>query len=307
MGFRFTVVMPIFNRSKYLRQAIDSVLAQTFTDFELVTIDDGSTDDSPEILKSYGSRVKVIRQANQGPEVARNAGAALAQGEYLMMVDSDDLLLPHAMATYDRVIRTFDSPPLVLGSEIDFREGQAIRPEAIASHPLEVIKYRDFLSKDTSLGVLVGSIVIRKSVFDEVGGFRNSTPQTFHVEDANLILKAGTYGPFVVVKKPNTYLYRHHEDNSFRNANAITNGWFYVIRAERQGKYPGGWRRLLDRYAAIGGVCTFWALRFCWKQGRRKMAVHVLWKSAPMVCAAIWKKSLRYFRKPVQPVVLQEF
>src|ERR1700689_2283223 len=115
MTCRFTAVMPVFNRSQYLRQAIDSVLGQTFTDFELITVDDGSTDDSPEILKSYGDRIRVVRQANQGPEVARNTGAALAQGEYLMMVDSDDLLLPHAMATYDRIIRAFNSPPLVLG------------------------------------------------------------------------------------------------------------------------------------------------------------------------------------------------
>jgi glycosyltransferase involved in cell wall biosynthesis len=306
MKFRFSIVMPVHNREKYLRQAVDSVLSQTFTDYELIAVDDGSTDASSEILNSYGSRIKVVRQANQGPEVARNTGAAMAQGEYLVMVDSDDALVPHALETYDRVIRTFDSPPIVLGSLYEFRDNQVINPAAIASHPMEVLKFKDYLSKDTSLGVSVGGIVIRKSVFDEVGGFRNSTPQTFHVEDANLILKVGTYGPFVVVRKPYTYLYRQHGDNSVRNPQAIVNGWYSVLRCERQGEYPGGRERWLDRYAAIGGGTTFCALRFCWRQGQRKMALQVLWKSAPMVCAAIWKKSLLYFRKPAQPIILTE-
>ena len=111
MKFRFSVVMPVYNRAKYLRQAIDSVLSQTFTDYELIAVDDGSTDDSPEILKSYGNRITVVRQPNQGPEVARNTGAALAQGEYLAFLDSDDIFSPHVLETYDRIIRAFDSPP----------------------------------------------------------------------------------------------------------------------------------------------------------------------------------------------------
>jgi glycosyltransferase EpsH len=103
--------MPVYNREKYVREAIDSVLSQTFTAFELFAIDDGSTDGSTEILKSYGSRIKLIQQCNHGPEVARNKAAALAQGEYLSFFDSDDFLFPNALAIYDRIIREFDSHP----------------------------------------------------------------------------------------------------------------------------------------------------------------------------------------------------
>jgi glycosyltransferase involved in cell wall biosynthesis len=305
MKFRFSVVMPVHNREKYLRQAVDSVLAQTFTNYEFIAVDDGSTDTSLEILNSYGSRIKVVRQANQGPEVARNTGAALAQGEYLVMVDSDDVLLPQGLATYDRVARAFNSPPVILGSLLEFRDGQEIHPESVPSHPVKVHRYKDYLSKDSSFGVSVGGIVIRKSVFDEVGGFRNSTPQTFHVEDANLVLKVGTYGPFIVMRSPHTYMYRQHGDNSVRNPQAIVNGWFDILRRERRGEYPGGWARVLDRYAAIGGGCWFCAKRFCWKQGHRTLALQMVWKSAPMVCAAIWKKALRYFLNPARPILLR--
>lgn len=303
---RFSLLMPVYNTEKYVRQAIESVLSQTFTNYELIVIDDGSTDGSVEVLKSYGTRIKLIQQCNQGPEVARNKAAALAQGEYLMMLDSDDLLLPHAMATYDRIIRAFDSPPLVLGRQTYIRNNQTVPSEANVSHPVEVIRYQDFFAKDKSLGILSGKIVIRKSVFEEVGGYRNSTPQTWANDDQNLILKVGTYGPCIAVQKPYTWIYRQHETNSVRNTKAITDGLSFLLRSERQGQYPGGRERRLDRYAMLGGLCSNWAVRSCWGQGHRKMALQIFWMTAPMICAAIWKKALRCFCKPVQPIVLPE-
>ena len=94
MNPRFSVLMPAYNREKYVSQAIDSVLSQVFTDYELFVIDDGSTDKTLRVLESYRTRIKVLRQANQGPEVARNKAAALARGEYLVLLDSDDVFLP---------------------------------------------------------------------------------------------------------------------------------------------------------------------------------------------------------------------
>src|ERR1700733_5357754 len=122
MATRFSVLIPTYNREEYLRQAIDSVLAQSFTDYEIFVIDDGSTDHTPELLRSYGNRIRVLRQQNQGPEAARNRPAAQASGEYLAFLDSDDLLLPCALEVYDRIIRTLDAPPLVIGSMIYFAD-----------------------------------------------------------------------------------------------------------------------------------------------------------------------------------------
>src|SRR5665213_2273603 len=121
---RFSILMPVYNREKYVCQAIDSVLAQTFTSYELIVVDDGSTDGTPELLKSYGNRIQLIRQQNRGPEVARNTGAAVAQGEYVALLDDDDFLSPTALDTYDRVIRTFDSPPVIIGAAAFYRDGE---------------------------------------------------------------------------------------------------------------------------------------------------------------------------------------
>jgi len=306
MKVRFSILMPVYNRERYVRQAVESVLSQTFTDFEVFAIDDGSTDGSAEILKSFGNRIKLIQQRNQGPEVARNAGAALAQGEYLAFLDSDDFLFPSALATYDRIIRTFDSPPLILGSDVFYREGRVIPAEAILPNPVEVVQYRDYISKTIPLTTPNSKIVIKKSVFDEVGGLRNSTPLTFHNDDLYILLKTGTYGPCIVVQKPYTVAYRMHEGNSIKNVRLIAEGVLLLARSERLGEYPGGRQRRWDRYAVLGGRASTWALRYCWRGGQKKLALWLLFKTAPMVFAALWNKSLRRFHKPIAPVVLPE-
>jgi len=306
MTVRFSVLMPAYNREKYVAEAIDSVLSQVFTDYELLVIDDGSTDKTLQVLESYGPRIKVLRQANQGPEVARNQAAAVAQGKYLLLLDSDDLLLPGALATYDRIIRTFHSPPLIIGAMTNFQDGQSIPAAAHASAPIQVLKFRDYLSKDVKLGLSSSRIVLRKSVFDEVGGLRNTTAATFHLDSLNLILKVGTYGPCIVVQQPFTVAYRHHESNTIRSLGLIADGILVLARSEYNGQYPGGRKRRLDRYACIGAIALSWAISYCLRGRRWKLAVRLLWTTAPMEFAAVCRKLLTYFHKPTRAITLPE-
>ena len=93
MSPKISIIVPVYNVEKYLNRCIDSILNQTFDDFELILIDDGSTDKSGEICDKYmkdDSRVKVIHQKNSGPSYARNMGLNLANGDYIGFVDSDD-------------------------------------------------------------------------------------------------------------------------------------------------------------------------------------------------------------------------
>lgn len=88
-----SVIMPVYNTASYLAQSIESVLNQTYSDFELIIVDDGSTDDSLKIINSYAvkdKRIKVITQENQGLSEARNSGIKIAGGEYIAFIDSDD-------------------------------------------------------------------------------------------------------------------------------------------------------------------------------------------------------------------------
>jgi glycosyltransferase involved in cell wall biosynthesis len=303
---RFSILMPAYNREKYVGRAIDSVLSQDFTDYELFVIDDGSTDRTLQVLESYGTRIKVLRQANQGPEVARNKAAAVARGEYLVLLDSDDLFLPCALATYDQVIRALDSPPLIIGAMTNFQDGQSIPVASQEPLATKVLKYPDYLSKDVRLGLSSSRIVLRKSVFDEVGGLRNTTASSFHLDSLNLILKVGTYGPCIVVQQPCTVAYRHHADNTIRSLGPMADGILELARSEHQGKYPGGSKRRLDRYACIGAIAFSWSFGYCLRGRRWKLFFRLLRATAPMVLAALWRKVFTSLRKPTQAIVLAE-
>lgn len=90
-----SIIVPIYNAEQYISKCIESILAQTYRDFELILVDDGSTDMCGKICDEYAkqdSRVHVIHQENKGVSAARNAGISLAKGEYIMFVDSDDFI-----------------------------------------------------------------------------------------------------------------------------------------------------------------------------------------------------------------------
>ena len=95
---KISVVLPVYNSQSYIEEAVESVLAQTFTDFELIIVDDGSTDSTSDIIKQFDdSRIKVITQDNLGPGAARNNAFEIAEGDYMMYLDSDDWFCPEAL------------------------------------------------------------------------------------------------------------------------------------------------------------------------------------------------------------------
>lgn len=105
---RVSIVIPTHNRSGIVRRAIDSVLAQTFTDLEILVVDDGSTDDTRAALAGYPERVRYIHQENGGPASARNHGMRLARGQYIGFLDSDDAFLPRNVEAH---LQVFDRHP----------------------------------------------------------------------------------------------------------------------------------------------------------------------------------------------------
>jgi glycosyltransferase involved in cell wall biosynthesis len=301
---RFSVLIPVYNAEKFICRTIDSILSQAFTNYEVIVVDDGSTDHTAQLLASYGTRITVLREANQGAEAARNQAAALAQGEYLAMLDHDDLLLPCALATYDRIIHALDSPPLIMGRMIEFRDGQLIPLEAQAAGPIKVLRFPDYLSKDVSQRLCNSQFVIRKSIFGEMGGYGLNGVPAFPADDVNFLLKVGTFGPCVIVQNPYTAGYCQHETTRSWNFKGAVRGLLGIARFEREGRYPGGKQRRWDRYALIGGIALSIAILQCWRGGERRLALRLLFGAAPMVVVALWKRFLRSLRRPTQPIVL---
>src|SRR4051794_39471252 len=90
-------IVPVFNGERYLREALDSILAQSHSALDVLVVDDGSTDDSAPLAKSYGDRLRYFFQPNAGPAAARNVGLAAARGEFVAFLDADDRWHPHKL------------------------------------------------------------------------------------------------------------------------------------------------------------------------------------------------------------------
>lgn len=111
---KFSIIIPVYNSARFLHQCIGSIVGQAFRDYELILVDDGSTDDSCAICREYAEQyghVRLIRQENGGPSAARNRGIAEATGEYLAFVDSDDWVTPDYFAVLERAVAS--APDLV--------------------------------------------------------------------------------------------------------------------------------------------------------------------------------------------------
>jgi glycosyltransferase involved in cell wall biosynthesis len=128
---KISVLMPSFNRGHTIKKAIDSVLAQEFHDFELIVIDEYSTDGTQEILASYGDKIQVIREYAKGVARARNIGLAAARGEYICYCDSDDEQTPQRLSTQMAVLDDYRDVPLVFCDSFVWVNGETVASDSL--------------------------------------------------------------------------------------------------------------------------------------------------------------------------------
>ncbi|RJQ81458.1 MAG: glycosyltransferase family 2 protein [Desulfobacteraceae bacterium] len=177
-----SVVLTTFNRASMVRQAIDSVLAQTYPGFELIVVDDGSSDDTPALLNRYGDRIRVLRCNHRGVSAARNCGIRAAAGGLIALLDSDDYWLPEKLA---RQVEVFAShPDLMIGQteEIWLRNGVRVNPRRRHKKLAGLI----FEPSLTLCLISPSAVMLRKAVLDEVGLFDENLPAC---EDYDLWLR----------------------------------------------------------------------------------------------------------------------
>jgi glycosyltransferase involved in cell wall biosynthesis len=155
-----------------LREAVESVLAQTFTDFELIVVDDGSTDESEVKLRRLGTPIRVICQPRRGVAAARNAGASAAKGRYLAFLDSDDLWLPEKLAAQMRFMEEHPEAGICQTEEIWIRRGARVNPKARHRKPSG-----DIFKRSLELCLVSPSaVMITRALFHKAGGFDEALP-----------------------------------------------------------------------------------------------------------------------------------
>jgi glycosyltransferase involved in cell wall biosynthesis len=244
----FSVIIPAHNRADLLRQALTSVFAQGFSDFEAIVVDDGSTEDLSPVADEYQGRVLFLRQKNAGPSAARNYGLSKAAGDYVAFLDSDDMWFPWTLHSYRKAIDENGRPAFVAGSPRIFQHLAELN--AVASAPVEALRFGDYLaSGDRWRWFGVSSFVIRRDAVVSCGGF---PADMRYGEDADLALRLGVSAGFVQVISPVTFGYRQG------GAEQLTANWRpqlpaveRLLASEREGKYPGGRERAKERQRII--------------------------------------------------------
>ncbi len=192
-GPRVSVIIPTYNRGWILEEAVDSVLAQTYTDFELIVVDDGSTDDTRALLQPYGQRIAYVHQDNQGVSAARNTGLRLARGELIALLDSDDLWKPAKLA---RQVAFFDAHPdaqICQTEEVWIRRGRRVNPKNRHRKPSGWI----FEPSLALCLVSPSAVMLRRGLMDAMGGFDVSLPAC---EDYDLWLRISLRCPIHLIE-----------------------------------------------------------------------------------------------------------
>jgi len=203
-----SVVIPVWNAERYLKQAIESILAQDFVDFELIVIDDGSTDRSSEIAAefAYDPRVILHKQANAGVVAARNAGLRVAKAEFVAFLDADDIAVPGRLAKQVAYLHAHPEVA-VIGSNITYFSDAdgVIRTQKFPSGAAQVA-----VTLETGNPLAQPSVMMRKSMALAVGGYRDAFK--FGAEDYDLWLRLAEKHPLDNLPEVLT-LYRVHADS----------------------------------------------------------------------------------------------
>lgn len=211
MAIQVSVIIPAYNGDRYLAEAIDSVLAQTDSNYEIIVVDDGSTDDTARVVRQYGDRLKYFHQKNQGVAASRNLGLAAARGNYIAFLDQDDFFLPHKLATQFALLEENSALGMVnSGWEIVDEAGSA----RSAVRPWQQIPQLTSANLIIWKPVFLGAMLFRRSWLERTGGFDTSLSQT---PDVDLVMRLAMLGCPAVWVEQTTVKYRQHDANASKN------------------------------------------------------------------------------------------
>lgn len=202
---QISVIIPTYNRAWVLAKAIDSVLAQTFAPREIIVVDDGSTDETRELLAAYGERLRVFNQTNKGVSAARNLGIRHSRGEYIALLDSDDLWEPEKLACQAAFFTSHPRAMICQTEEIWIRKGRRVNPmqkhQKLSGMIFEPSLHRCLVSPS--------AVMMKKKIFDVKGMFNEDFPVC---EDYDLWLRISVDMPVYLIEKPLTVKYGGHDD-----------------------------------------------------------------------------------------------
>ena len=208
---RVSIIIPVYNCPDYIGQAVDSVLNQTYSNYELIVIDDGSGEETYLKLQPYQEHIRYVYQENQGVAAARNRGISMAQGEFVAFLDHDDFFLPQKLALQ---VGCFDSQPQVGMIHTGWRrvnqKGEYIQ-DVKPWHRIPVLDLENWVR---SMPVLFSAMIFRRKWLEEVGGLDTGFKQA---SDLDLVQRLALMGCETAWVQEVTVCYREHSGNDSLN------------------------------------------------------------------------------------------
>lgn len=239
----FSIVIPVFNRASLIESTLDSVYNQNWLDFEVIIVDDGSTDELSHILEKYVENKRVIYfyQFNNGVSSARNRGALLAKGEYIVFLDSDDKVTPTWLSNYAKVIKELNTDVVYCGIN-------RIKDDKLVAYTDPQDPYKNGIDFGN---VIPGSFCLKKSFFELIGGYDEKLA---YGENTELGFRIKFAHPSIAFISTPNLIYSMHENSHGKNARNKMNGLIYTI--EKHSELFNENIIMKRRFLSIAGVAA---------------------------------------------------
>ncbi|WP_275400788.1 glycosyltransferase family 2 protein [Enterococcus faecium] len=246
-----SIIVPVYKVEPYLRKCVDSILAQTFTDFEVILVDDGSPDNSGKICDEYASkdsRVRVIHKKNGGLSSARNAGIDVARGKYLGFVDSDDYIEKDMYELlYDNIVK--EQADLSICGIYDIYAGKKVKILPEEYKVLDKVSAMKIVLEAQSFSVHAVNKLYKKELFSKI-----RYPENIITEDAAVILDILEQTNKVVADSRQKYYYFHRE-------NSISTNYFSEKNIDTINVWKNNEKWILSKYPSLSQIVH---TRVCW-------------------------------------------
>ncbi|MGL6140662.1 MAG: glycosyltransferase family 2 protein, partial [Planktothrix sp.] len=208
---QISIIIPAYNCDRYIGQAVESILNQTYPADEIIIIDDGSQDNTREVLQPYSDYIRYVYQENQGVSVARNHGLNLARGEFIVFLDADDIFLPDKLAAQIAIFQAQPHLGLVQSGWRRVNQQGETLMEATPWDYVPELNLENWL-RWKPLGTM-GTLMFRREWLLKIDGFE---PGLAHAEDVDLILRIALLGCESAWLQQPTVCYRQHDRNTMR-------------------------------------------------------------------------------------------
>ena len=234
---KLSVIIPAYNRADMIRGTIDSILSSGLDDFEILVVDDGSTDQTPDVVRSLGSPIRYLRQDNQGLAAARNNGFAASRGQYVAFLDSDDQWFPGAVPILVRHLDEHKDIPFIFGDASMGSPGtgfvsfvETFGGDAFRNLPSREIEpgvrrfdrepfFRQLVRRNV---VFLGSLVMRREVMEQVGPF---DPYPYGAEDWHFFLRLALRHEYCYCEGLSVAAYLQHSSNMTKDQDRMNAGF----------------------------------------------------------------------------------